>query len=233
MVIEASESLCKRLIRHDDAPEHGACEVAGHALHVDDIPGPAAHSMGVVATPELPEARLLIRASPYLIKFVDDEHDIGQSQDGEGIVEHQECRLGPVPFAPEGLVSDADAELRRAMAVIDVVQRRGADWPPRCPVIDDKGYIAPVRDDACVRARQLFQAQSQPWGGGRPRVPEVVGPAQVERDQVAPERPQAHPLPVDIHDRLLATPLCHGLRVIRRRTHAAHPRRAVSSLPFS
>jgi hypothetical protein len=42
-----------------------------------------------------------------------------QTEGGEGIVEHQARRLGTVPFAPPGRLTDEDAELGAAVTMVD------------------------------------------------------------------------------------------------------------------
>ena len=73
------------------------------------------HPVALATARDLAEPGLLIGPATSEVECVDREHDVVQPEDGEGKLEHQPRRLGPVALAPTPHLTDEDAELGTAV----------------------------------------------------------------------------------------------------------------------
>ncbi len=91
---------------------------------------------------DLLESRFPVCADCRFVELEDSKHDVVEADGGEGVVEHEARRLRAVAFVSGFSVSDENAELRPAVAVVYVRQRRGSDRLRKLAFVDGEMDVA-------------------------------------------------------------------------------------------
>src|SRR5262249_30178574 len=107
------------------------------------------------------------------------------------------------PHPPAVLLPDEEAELRRARAIVDVVQAGAADGAHRRPLVDREEDVLLALAGPLVPCLFRFPGRGTQADGESARHFEVVDPPLVEGQQLAAMRAERYLVAGDVDDRPL------------------------------